>query len=600
MAKKVYPFYDKEQTPVLYRAATLEGINEDERTVSLAFSSDTPIERFYGYEILDHSPGAVVMDRLDDASAALLLEHDRKLQIGVIVSAVIDSDGKGRASAKFSRSKLGEDIYQDVIDGIRKLVSVGYEIIEWEELEETKNGMPVFLIKKWRPLEISFVSIPADVSVGVGRKKEDDKKERSFVMENENKDKAPAVDAAQIREKELKRYREITAYGEQFDMAKEAQEAYGRGDSLEDFKDVVLSRLKTEKKIDVKKPLLDMSDKEKKRYSLSNIFAAGITGNRDLAGFEYEVSAELAKILKRDNVEGILVPHQIIPGMQMPVDAARDLLTSSAADLVPTEHAAGSFIELLRNKILLNRLGVLTLTGLSGNVDIPKQTGAATAQWLAEGSSPTGSDSAFGDLNLTPKTLAADTPYSKQLLLQGNPSIEQLVMNDLARVIALALDLGGIAGTGASNQPTGILNTSGIGDVAVGAGNMSRTHALEFETDVAAANGEAESMAFACGAVVRGYLKGIDQATGAASWLCDNDNRMIGYPVEMSNQVPANTLIFGDFAQAIIAIWGALELMVDPYSASDARKVVLRATQFCDIGVRHAAAFSAADDVQVV
>ena len=150
-----------------FRSAQVGAVNQDARTVELAFSSEAPVQRWYGTEILSHAPEAVVMTRLNDG-AALLLDHDWEKQIGVVETVSIDADRRGRAVVRFGKSARAEEIFQDIADGIRRHVSVGYRIIDAERTE-IKDGEDTWTITKWEPFEISIVSVPADTSVGVGR-----------------------------------------------------------------------------------------------------------------------------------------------------------------------------------------------------------------------------------------------------------------------------------------------------------------------------------------------------------------------------------------------------------------------------------------------
>lgn len=147
-------------------AIDTRALDVDARTVELSFSSEAEVDRWYGVEVLDHSAN-VRMDRLRNL-APLLLNHNANQQIGVVESARIDAgDKKGRAVVRFSRGQLGEEIFQDVQDGIRGLVSVGYRI---HKVEIEERGKEEFCrVVDWEPFEISIVSIPADTSVGVGR-----------------------------------------------------------------------------------------------------------------------------------------------------------------------------------------------------------------------------------------------------------------------------------------------------------------------------------------------------------------------------------------------------------------------------------------------
>ena len=155
-------------------------VNVDKRTADLAFSSETPVPRWFGIEILSHDPGCMELTRLA-SGGPLLLNHNSDVQVGVVESARCDPDKMGRATVRFSRSALGEEVFRDVLDGIRQNVSVGYSIDEDpvqmkpEEMDEElktlalKEQAPVYLIRAWTPMEISMAPVPADIKVGVGR-----------------------------------------------------------------------------------------------------------------------------------------------------------------------------------------------------------------------------------------------------------------------------------------------------------------------------------------------------------------------------------------------------------------------------------------------
>ena len=142
-------------------------VDAEQRTVELSFASDQPIEHWFGFLILDHSPKAVNLKRLKQ-SGSLLLDHDWRVLVGVVEDASVDG-GKSRAKVRFSRSALGAEVMQDVSDGIRRNVSVGFMVREMK-LEKTEKGQPdTYRATRWEPFEISLVSVPADTSVGVGR-----------------------------------------------------------------------------------------------------------------------------------------------------------------------------------------------------------------------------------------------------------------------------------------------------------------------------------------------------------------------------------------------------------------------------------------------
>ena len=136
------------QTGMLYRSAEFEraAVDAERRTVRLSFSSEEPVERWFGYEILDHSPGSVDLSRIK-AGGALLVDHDTGDQVGVVEEASVGADRKGRATVRFGTSARANEIFQDVKDGIRRLVSVGYRVsklvTEKVEKAEARGDMDV-------------------------------------------------------------------------------------------------------------------------------------------------------------------------------------------------------------------------------------------------------------------------------------------------------------------------------------------------------------------------------------------------------------------------------------------------------------------------
>ncbi len=143
-------------------------VDKGKRTVELSFSSEEPVERTWGIEILDHSKKSVSLDRLEKGGP-LLLDHDKSSQVGVIEKSWVDVFlRKGFAQVRFSKNETGEETFQDVIDGIRSNVSVGYSVNE-VVLEKESKPQNIYRVTSWQPYEISLVSIPADINVGVGR-----------------------------------------------------------------------------------------------------------------------------------------------------------------------------------------------------------------------------------------------------------------------------------------------------------------------------------------------------------------------------------------------------------------------------------------------
>lgn len=611
----------KKEKMMLYRDFTFSrnDVDVEKRTINLTFSSEFRVERPWGIEILDHSPESVRMDRMNSGAVPFLVMHDRNKLVGVIEQGEISpSERKGHALARFGKSDYAEEIFQDVLNDIRKTVSVAYREHEFVLEKHSDNEPDEWLITDWEPIEISLEPTPADYSVGVGRSLDEfdvkiiDKKRVKEMKEDKKEpivvdrtDPQPGnVDVEKVRadaaKTEKERIREIYAIADNFDMRDEAAAAVQDGTSVEDFQKLALNKLKEKKHIDAKPQDLGLTPNEVKEYSFMNAVRAILTDDFSKAGFELECSDQIAKMRNEPaRPNGFIIPHDILNRNALSktreqLETIKRELTISGSALLGTDHLAASFIDVLRNKAALPGLGALMLTGLVGNVSIPKQSGAATAYWVAESGNVTTSDPTFTSVTLDPKTVGANTLYSRKMLLQSNPSIEALVMNDLASVLGLAIDLAGIAGTGTSNQPTGIVNTTGIG--AVDGSSLNWEKVVEFETDVAASNADIGSMFYLTNATIVGILKTREKASNTAKFLAEN-GEVNGYPLAKSNQVPAANMIFGVFSQLIIGMWGGLDILIDKFTSAADGGVYIRAFQDVDVAVRHAAAFSAATNV---
>jgi HK97 family phage prohead protease len=266
--------------------ADAANVDEEKRTVELSFSSEEPYERFFGPEILDHAEGAVDLTRLEEIGT-MLFNHDADHPIGGILKVWIGEDHRGHALVKFDTDEESEKIYQKVLGGSLKGVSVGYRIHEWEELDEdekSKDGRfvgPAIVATKWEPLEISIVSVPADATVGVGRSIEI--QEENQEMEGNNNINQEEI-RAQAVEAERKRAAEITALCRDFDMSPDAYIAEGK--SVEETRAAVLDALK--KKSAPTQVTVTADEKEKYRAAAADGIAlrAGIAVAKPAEGAE--------------------------------------------------------------------------------------------------------------------------------------------------------------------------------------------------------------------------------------------------------------------------------------------------------------------------
>lgn len=621
-------------------AVESRAFDDDKRTVDLAFSSEEPVERWFGVEILDHSKGAVDTSRLNEG-AALLVNHDSNQQVGVVESARVDDDRKARATVRFGRSAKAEEVWNDVKDGIRKLVSVGYRILE-TVITERKDGSKEpdeFRVTRWQPMEISLVAVPADASVGIGRSVESQAKKGEEMSDNKDNRAAPdqpanepakapqpSINIESIREEarkaEFERQSEIRAAAEnlaKFDpaMREEGERAIKDNMSADQFRQRAMGLMKPSKPAsDGRDQPVGMNEREIQQYSFCKAILGASNGKLD--GLEREASEAYEKRCGQAP-QSFWIPPDVVLGSSQ----KRDLSVGTASlggNLVATNLLAGSFIELLRNRMVASRLGVTFLTGLVGNVAIPRQTASAGASWMAsEVASAAEGNATFDQVTLQPYTLHARQDLTKQLIQQATPSIEQLVRNDLATSLALAWDLSVITGTDTS-QPLGILNVSGTGSspAANSANGAAPTWAdvVELESDVAAANADMGALAYLTHPNVRGTLKTTEKATNTAAFIwadrpagaTPGEGEVNGYRALVSSQIPTNltagtsttvctAMIFGNWSDYIIAQWGGIDVLVNPYTQASTRVVEVHTHLFADGDVRHAESFSTMENI---
>ena len=547
----------------LTRADAMEAVVEDDRRVRMAISSELPVERSFGSEVLDHSPESIDLSFLNSGRAPLLLDHDPEKQIGVIESVSLDAGArKLRANVRFGKSALASEVYGDVADNIRGNVSIGYSI---SKMVKENNGR-TYRATNWRPVEASIVSIPADPSVGVGRSLEEVVATSEAVVE-EPQITETAVEAqtpvaeAEIREEpKMENNVNVAVESRAFDAP--VQQDVG------------------------------MNKTEVKRFSLMRAINA-LANPTDraaqrAAAFEFECS-EAAQRAFGQSAQGLLVPADVLRQW-----TKRDLNTSDDAGVVGQQFRPDAFVDVLRNASSVMQAGATMLTGLSGNVKIPKKSAASSGGWFAEGSAASESEMTITSITMSPKTVGAYTDVTRQLMMQGSPDVEALVRNDLAAALALAIDLGALSGSGSSGQPTGIRATSGINTKDFAATYPTFAEIVGMETEVAADNALLGNLSYIINAAMAGALKTTAKDSGSGQFVLQN-GEINGYKAIVSNQVAAGDAYFGNFADLLIGMWGGLDILVDPYTASTTGTVRVVAMQSCDVAVRHATSFCLGD-----
>jgi HK97 family phage major capsid protein/HK97 family phage prohead protease len=585
-----------------------ERAQEDSDIMEFSFSSELPVERWWGTEILSHDPSSVNLERA--ATMNFLWNHDRNVVLGRVESVNIGEDKRGYCKVRWSKKSSIEDYKQDVADGICTNVSFAYMIDDVREVKTGEGEEEYAYYCSWTPLEISLVSVPQDASVGIGRSLDLSENNLEDTENNGRK-----MEITEFRQEESKRIASIHELANTYGQKELAQKLIDDGATIEAARSAYLGIVTAQPQTPIAAVApLGFSEKENKSYSMLRAINACLTGDWSKAGFERECSQELiARSKKPPNGNGFFMPVRDLKIYGERATYATGT-TTTGGFTVETNLLAENFIDALRNRAVIFSLGAQMLSGLQGNVDIPAQNGVTTTYWVSEGGNLTQSEATFRQIGMRPKTIGALSKFTRQTLLQSAIDIEQFIRRDFAAQMALGIDLAAIAGTGTNNQPTGILNTSGIGSVVGGTNGAAPTwdHIVGLETAVSVANANINTCSYLVNATTRGRLKRTQKFSGTNGdpiWeTMGLDSTMNGYRVSTSNQIASNltkgsgtnlsALLFGDFSSLFVGEWGILEILVNPYSDTDypSGNIAVRALQTMDVAVRYAQSFAAMTD----
>lgn len=594
-------------------------------SIKFSGSSTYKVERFFGDEILDHSPGAIRLDRARLRALPLLFNHDIDDPVGMVDEVRVEND-RTVVEAHFFDTERAREVEAMMNGGLRN-ISTRYRMHRVEEDPKTHTSF----VREWEPLEYSIVSIPADPTVGLGRSERE--YEVRMVRADSTADSAitkvrtkmsevkegAATPSAETPEPRIE-VRDAGPKAVDFEVArKRGIENLCKANKLDDkYKDhwirsgMTLDQV-TEDLLQILEERgrtnpspasqLGLSRKETERFSLRKAILACAEKDWSNAGFELECSRAVGQKLGRAPTHNrFFVPFEVLQDDRVgPNVQKRDLTVATAGAggyLVSTQNQG--FIEILRNRSVAFRMGARRLSGLQGSVTIPRQSASATAYWLAnEGTQITESQQTFVQIALTPKNVGAYTEISRQLLLQSSPDAEGIVTDDLANVVAIAADLAVLEGSGSGGQPTGISNTAGIGSVT--GTSLAAAGIIEFQTDVAASNVMPQRGGYVTTPAVAGLLMVRPElpSTGTERLWKGNvfDGSLFGLPAMTSNQLTAASMIFGDWQEVVVAEWGVLEVDVNPFANFQAGIIGARAIYSLDVGVRRPFAFSRATSI---
>ncbi len=574
------------------------------RSVPATLSSTFPVRRGGISEVLLHGPNNVDLSR---APLPLIESHDdSRLPIGRVDNLRLD-DNKLRGDLVFGSSSRANELWQDVKAGIVRNLSIGYTI-----LDERPRGN-VIEVTRWQPLEASLVAVPADPQAGTFRSlipmiRDHDNGNQHDTDGDDPRDETQRLSRSQRRalnagqdtmqlaaQAERARIAEIAAMCKAHAKVPGVRELertlIDEGSNIATARQYVLERVLEHGKLERALGSVDTASPPgdaKRSFSIVRAIASFLDPRMD-AGLERETSQEIARRVGRQP-EGIYVP---LGEMRQ---RAFDYATGQP--VVPPAYQYDSFIDALRARSFIMRLGARVLPDLVGNASIPRLATGQTASWIA-GDGVDGlptTQPAFDSVTLSPKTIGALCVITRRLILQALPSAEQLVRDDFAKLIAAELDKAAIAGTGTANQPLGIVNVAGIGSGTYPLAGPDYPSVVAMEGSLMAANADAANIAYLTTPQLAAAMKAKEKASGSGLFVWNAGREpgvgeVGGLPAYASSNVPLDKIILGNFSDLLMGMWGAIDVSVDPNYDFAKGSIAVRIFASVDFAVRHPQSF---------
>lgn len=576
----------------LKRALSVNEITMDEKgIVSLAFSSDAPYEKYMitkngdfvlGDEILSHDNGAVNLERLNNR-ASVLFNHDHDKLIGVVESARVDPDNKGRAVVRIADTELGQEIRQLIDGGFLSKVSVGYSIDEYRD--ELVNDKLVRTATKWTPFEISAVSVPADDNVGINRGIDTTPTQQSnsndgvleMNLENNVKNTEPDVKSGEkdgdvtpapapaptgdVRMNSASADDILSLarqYGGNMEMA---QEALSRGATKEQFQSELLANQKN--MID-STPLNQKSGKITLDNHVTREFDLGamIKSNAGLASSEESKRAEASiecvrhvqNTLGMRDASDTYIPHALLTKNKQQVGTNAD-----GGYLVESEKMG--LVEKLQPMLITEKLGVRNMYGLVGNVEIPVQDTNPTVGYGGEDSVESDTKITFSNVDLKPTQISGQVPLTRRMLIQDTYLVEQIVTDALAIQISQKINQGFIQGTGSSNQLNGLMAESGIDSITFATTNTpTRDELIDMEYKLKSRNVIMENAKWLFDNTIASNLRKAKVDAGSGLFVLGKDGKIDDTETVVSSFAKSKYAVLGDWQYMTIGYWGGIDI----------------------------------------
>ena len=595
-----------EDPKMAMRAAVIDVRAADGDTpasVRMSVSSEEPVLTYTYFnneyqrvwEILDHSDSSIDKSRMQDG--LVIQDTHYGDQIGLMDVSI--GDRKMGGPVVFCSGGRAKEIEQDALDMLRKNVSVGYMTdSESMKLEGEQDGIPVVRVMSWTPYEASFEPIPADTSVGVNRADKtivaqnvpiEKKEERKMLTGKEMaalfaRGAEHGIDAAGVQA-----LISDDSTADSVRSALDAQIVEAQGVALTEQRsqiEVLETRESEVASLEVTKVVhiggdVETENKLLRNYSVQNVLRDAMGMNVDIQ-FERDINDECRKLGMGSKRGGqFIIPHAVL--------AKRDFTVSgTSSSSVATNLYASEFIDLLRTYMVLGNAGVSYLTGLAGDIAIPKMSAGSTGYWVSESGTITESQPTLGQVTGTPHTCGVMTDISRRLILQSTPDAEFMVRDEIIQRIARTIQVGVFQGTGGDGQPSAITSASGINNPSVTQGTPTYAEMLGFPGAILADSAPADGQKWIGTAEVWAKMAATDKSTSTAQFVLNPDNNMmLGREFLVTEDVGANSLFFGAWSTVVIGVWGAgIDLNMDTATLSSSGGLRIVGLQDTDVMVR--------------
>ena len=603
-------------------SSVVSSVNDESRTIEVTFGTTYPVQRYDGQnaryfnEVLSFDPAHVRMERMENGTAPVLNNHMNTGTDGVlgkVESARLEGD-HGVAVLRFAKTSDVDNTWEKVRDGIISGVSVGYRVNEYT-VTDRSGDVPTYTATSWEPLEVSIAPVPADPRSSVRSATENveikgDEKIIEDIKEMDQRDAAPIVEqnkAKKMNLNDLKASRkamenelaDLNALTEMDDVqSARFAEVVGKIDDITksiELKERAAEQLKARAVAGEAQSTSEEKEisKLKKRFSITESVRDLMDG-KGLSGVAMEMKTEAAR--QGHHGQGIVIPANF-----QRAGAADDFQAGSGdgSGFVATE--VGAFIEGLTAPLEVEAWGTQVLRGLSGNVQFPRESVKATATAEGEVDDDANSGMEMDELTLSPKRYANTTKFSKQLMYQATGDVEAIIANALRRGHerkVLSDIFTGSAGI------TGITGITGVNDIAAADTADYAAIVAALEAAVLADHGLTPNARFVLSPSAYDYISKAVNVTGVSALIDNMNNTVKGYtyhktPYLADASAGVGQAVFGDWSNAVLAFFGAVDIVVDPYSAKNTAQVEITMNQFIDFNLTQPAAFAFEDGITI-